>query len=516
MLYAYYVQLRDAFTLKFLLFLLTTQLAVKGLLYQIFSGVSLPIFKYMNVDAVQVQLYMTIASSPWSVKPLIGVVSDLISIRGYHKRYYLIACIVVGFASGFSLLFIPHDITFVSLFVLCFLGLNFQISISDLLSEGTYARLLNEHPETGSSIITAVNGMQSIGQVIALSFIGYLADINMYTPVFIIATIMCITPLVPTLLGWLPEEKVDTGKLFSVDWELWTQYKLPFLIVGITGLSGPVLAILTVYVNNIAGLVCAFIILSLTIAGAYIVFPPLVVKVALFQVIVQITKPSLGSALDFFFTADKQCLPGGPAFSFKYYTTYTGILGAFIAFISVILYQKYMSKWKFRNVLIFTSILAGLGGLSDLLIVLRVNIAMGISDKIFYIFGEAILENAVLTLFWIPSSAIISKSCPPNMESTTFAFLAGISNFGGMISSMLGAVIFKTAGIKTTHGHCNFESLWWLILVFHVCTRLAGGIGASFLIPNKGQTESLLDDSTEELTEELIEIPLNEDDDDLL
>lgn len=85
-----------------------------------------------------------------------------------------------------------------------------------------------------------------------------------------------------------------------------------------------------------------------------------------------------------------------------------------------------------------------------------------------------------------------------------------------MISSMLGAVIFQSAGIKTTHGQCNFESLWWLVLVFHICTRLIGSVGASFLIPNKGQTESLLENETEEIEEQFIELVLGEDSDELL
>jgi len=87
-----------------------------------------------------------------------------------------------------------------------------------------------------------------------------------------------------------------------------------------------------------------------------------------------------------------------------------------------------------------------------------------------------------------------------------------------MISSMLGAVIFQAAGIKTTHGQCNFESLWWLVLVFHIITRMVGPMAASFfLIPNKGQDESLLDDNIEQTEEVLLEdLPLDEDSDEFL
>jgi len=415
MLRAYYVSLRDAFSLKFLAFLFASQFFVKGTLYQIASGVFLPIFKRMNVDAVHVQLYMTLAMAPWSIKPLIGVVSDLLSIFGYHKRYYLVISIVVGFVSGLSLIFIPHQISLTVLIVLCFFGLNFEISICDLLSEGTYARLMNENPHTGTNIITLVNGFQMAGQLLALCFVGPLSDINAFMPVFIIGTVICVIPLIPTFLGWLPEEK-NGSRIVSFDWELFNRSKLPLAIVAMTGLSGPLLAILTIYVNKMVGLACAFVMVSLSIAGSYIAFPPLVGHVALFQVITQVSKPSLASALDFFFTADEQCVPGGPAFSFKYYITYTGILGTIMTIVATIIYQKWMSTWKFRTVLIFTAALAGLGGLSDLLIVLRVNIDMGISDKVFYVFGEAILENVVVMLYWIPSSAIISKVCPPQME----------------------------------------------------------------------------------------------------
>ena len=392
MLKAYYIGLRDAFSLKFLLFLFVSQFFIKGTLYRIATGVFLPIFKEMNVDAVHVQLYMTLAMAPWSIKPLIGVVSDLLSIFGYHKRFYLVISILVGFASGFSLIFIPQNISVSVLIVLCFFGLNFEISICDLLSEGTYARLMNENPQTGTDIITLVNGFQMAGQLIALCFVGPLSDIKSFLPIFIIGTIICIVPLIPTMLGWLPEEK-NGNKIVSINWELFHRSKLPLAIVAVTGLSGPLLAILTIYVNNIVGLVCAFIMVSLSIAGSYIAFPKLVGHVALFQVITQASKPSLGSALDFFFTADEECIPGGPAFTFKYYITYTGILGTLMTVVATIMYQKWMSTWKFRTVLIFTAVLAALGGISDLLIVLRVNVAMGISDKVFYVFGEAILEN---------------------------------------------------------------------------------------------------------------------------
>jgi len=197
--------------------------------------------------------------------------------------------------------------------------------------------------------------------------------------------------------------------------------------------------------------------------------------------------------MDFFYTADIQCLANGPHFTFKYYITYTGILGAVVSFVAVWIYQAWMSTWKFRTVLIVTLVMQCCGGVGDLIIVNRWNVALGIDDKVFYVVGEAILENVVSMLYWIPSSAILSKVCPRGMEAAIFAFLAGVSNFSGMVSQLMGALIFEAAGVRTTvDPHCNFDALWWLVLVFHISLPLLVGIPASFLIPNAKQTDQLV------------------------
>lgn len=510
----YFRDLKDAYSLRFLLFLVCTQLFVKGSLIVISSNTLLPIFKAMNMDAVHVQLYLALAMSPWSIKPVIGVLSDTVATRGYHKRYYLVTCICIGIGAGISLIFIPHEIRLALLLVVAFFGLNYQISVCDLLSEGTYSKMMNtEHgKETGTSIITFVNGLQTAGNLLALCFVGPLSDLHLFYPIFIIGAVLSFSPLIPTLLGWLPEEREERRhQCVKINTDKINENRLAFLIIFLTGLAAPVLAFLTIYVSHIIGVLCALLIISLSVTGAYIAFPTkLIGHVALFQVISSIGRPSLSSAMDFFYTADEKCLPGGPNFSFKYYITYTGILGAAITFVAVWIYQKWLSSWKLRNVLIFTAILRGLGGITDLLMVLRVNIELGINDKMFYILGEAIIENTVAMLNWIPSSAIIAKVCTPGMETATFAFLAGISNFGGMTSGMLGAVIFKMAGIKTTVGQCNFNNLWILVLICHIILPIITGIGASFLIPNLRQDQDLLHiEEDNEQDTELVELDID-------
>ena len=67
----------------------------------------------------------------------------------------------------------------------------------------------------------------------------------------------------------------------------------------------------------------------------------------------------------------------------------------------------------------------------DLLIINRYNIAWGIPDKWFYMFGDAVIGPAVMMFAFMPAVVLTSKLVPKGLESTTYALLAGFQNFGG-------------------------------------------------------------------------------------
>ena len=50
-------------------------------------------------------------------------------------------------------------------------------------------------------------------------------------------------------------------------------------------------------------------------------------------------------------------MPGGPAFDYTYYNTYTAIVGSVMAWVGVILFESFFSGWSFRNVFFITTIL---------------------------------------------------------------------------------------------------------------------------------------------------------------
>ena len=107
--------------------------------------------------------------------------------------------------------------------------------------------------------------------------------------------------------------------------------------------------------------------------------------------------------------------------------------------------------------------------------------------------GDTILEPIVLMMAFMPSTVLISKMCPKNMEATTFAILASFSNLGGALSSSFGVFAMQAAGIKTDveSGQCDFSNLPWLIVVCGMCLPLVAVPLTFVLIPDIDMSDNL-------------------------
>lgn len=492
---AYFTTMREAFTLRFIFFLFISQCFIKGIVFVIYTAGVFPLLKDMGIDAVQAQLYGALAMSPWTVKPLMGIISDLVAIGGYHKRYWMLFSILVGIA-GTAVLVVDMRIP---VLIVCMVTLvHFEISVIDLLVEGQYAELMRENPSTGSNIVTLAQGFQQVGFIIAMAFLGPLSDMELFQVEHIIALVLCCTPLVPLFLAFLPEKKRINAPVVLLDtFRLRHQWRI-VLVVLLTGISAPAMAAIAALASEWLGLLFSGIILAIGTLGAFFAFDQRIIwRVVLYQVLTQVSRVSFSSALDYFFTAGPECLPDGPQFSYEFYITTTGIARGVASVVTVFLYQLLFSRWKYRNVLLFTTLLSGVGGIFDFIIVQRWNVAWGIPDSIFFIIGDDVIHSCVDILNWIPSSSIIGKVCPEKMEASTYAFIAGISNFASMVAVISGALLAGVFGIVSVGGaSCNWTALPWLILGGHITCMLVISVPACFLIPNVPQDADLLNETT--------------------
>lgn len=486
---------------RFIVFLTFAQMLGKGTLYVLADAMMLPLFKARGIDAAQLQIFDMLVMIPWSTKPLIGMASDVLVLFGWRKRPWLVLGVTVGTTA--AALMIPVGPTV--LLVFCFASLQFQLALFDLLSEAKYSELRNKHPEVGSDVVTLANGMQTLGALIALSFAGVLSDAQLFYVAFIIMLSLAAVQAGPTLLGWLPEDREMPR--FSLDRAMIREHWRILAVVGFCGACSIVSSLVVTLASPLAGLVTALVLVWCCLLGCWFAFPPAVLRIAIYQALSTMSQPSMSTVLAYFYTADATCLPDGPHFSYTYFITYVGTAAILASFAGVWIYHITLSGLRFRTVLLLTNVLSSLASITDLVIIMRWNIALGITDDVAYIAGQAVLEPMIGMLNWIPGSALIAMTVVPKLESSTYAYMAGLANFSRMVARLSGSVLYRAVGIvtvpSTTGETCDFSALPWLVVACHTLAPLAICIPLTWVVPDVGQRDAL--GPTEEDQVELVE-----------
>ena len=538
--YDYFQRLSRVLSLKYLLFLGVIKFIICGIYASVIGSCFLPVFQRLGVDAATEQVLVLVCTIPYTVSPLIGILSDLLPIFGYHKKYYMFLSIVAG-VIGSSILgaqdgALFSDTTMINeindkpntntraTVVVCLVAMNLQLAVLNLLNEGKYSELMRENPEVAADIVTFQQACAALGSLLSISFVGPLSDTGNLQEIFMISLGLSLIPLVPTLLGWLPEPKrfigdnglygCNCGKysnILMLDYNRYIKQKHTICIATLVGFGGPLLTLVSAYFDQSLGIEIIAVVLLTVLVLSYVKLSPMIASVVAYTIITKASNPSMRSALQYFYTANETCLENGPHFSYTYYLTYNGLIGEIFMLVAIIVYQTYMTKWSYRTVLLTTLLLASGGRLVDIAIVNRWNIAMGIPDTIFFLLGSSMLESMTSMLYLLPFSAIVGKVCPSGTETTTFALIAGVSTYASTFSSLVGSSLMNLSGLKTTGEECDFSALPMLIASLSIVLPILLGIPAIyFLIPNILQSESFPDDDEQE--EPLDHILLVEDD----
>eukprot|EP00286_Rhodomonas_abbreviata_P018291 CAMPEP_0181310308 /NCGR_PEP_ID=MMETSP1101-20121128/12516_1 /TAXON_ID=46948 /ORGANISM="Rhodomonas abbreviata, Strain Caron Lab Isolate" /LENGTH=570 /DNA_ID=CAMNT_0023416927 /DNA_START=15 /DNA_END=1727 /DNA_ORIENTATION=+ len=482
-----------AFGWRFTVQLTVMYLLVKGIMMTVLALIRLSYCKKtLGIDGTACQTMGAIAQTPWAIKGAIGVVSDAYPLFGYHKSSYIISSAILGSGALFFMASSPIQSATIAA-ILLFL-VNLEIATADLLCEGKYAELMQTKPKTGSTMVSYVWGCFQIGSLVAAMFVGPVADHYNPQVLFWFIMPMAASIIIPTGLGYLQESKVPEEKS-GLDWELLRQY--PYIvsfcmIMAVVALGNGVVDIFF-FDEHLWQMIYALSGTVLLSVLAFLWLPRRLAMCNFYMFLASVLYVNVGGAQDFWFTASEECVPGGPAFDYTYYNTYTSVVGAFTGWIGIVIFQSFMSGWTFRRLFWVTTLLQVVASAFDILIINRYNIAWGIPDKWFYMFGDAVIGPAVMMFVFMPAVVLTSKLVPKGLEATTYALLAGFQNFGGVVSSQIGIYATQYANIKTEEP-CNFDNLAWLVGICH-CILPLFAIPLTFvLIPDLLMTDKIIDD----------------------
>jgi len=116
--------------------------------------------------------------------------------------------------------------------------------------------------------------------------------------------------------------------------------------------------------------------------------------------------------------------------------------------------------------------------------ILRLNLDYGVPDMALIIFTDTVSSILSQCLVFLPMSVVYAKICPKHIEATSFAILAGVSNFSHTISSWVGSWINEEfVGVKED----DLSQYWLLVTIQYACCFLP--LLFLWLIPTRKQIE---------------------------
>ncbi|TVU12261.1 hypothetical protein EJB05_45896 [Eragrostis curvula] len=396
-------------------------------------------YYWKDVQRVQpsvAQVYQGITSIPWMIKPIWGLLTDVLPIAGYRRRPYFI---LAGFIGVFAMLIISLHGKLHALFALLALMTgSASVAIADVTIDACVAENSIIYPNLAADMMSLTGFCSSVGGLFGFSISGFLVHAIGSKGALGLLT---IPPALVILAGLLlnevripnfPYEQAHK-KFAEASGKMLTTLKCPEVWRP-----------------------CVYMYMSLALSV------------------------DIQEGMFYWYTD-----PGaGPSFS-EGFIGFMFAVGSVGSLVGVILYQNILKDHPFRNVLFLSQLLLSLSGMLDLILVLRLNLKMGIPDYYFAVIDEGV-SKMINRIKWMPLLVLSSKLCPTGIEGTFFALLMSIDNIGSLSGAWAGGLLLHLLNITRT----EFKNLWAAIIIRNAMRLLP--LALLFLVPRSDQNSTLL------------------------
>ncbi|CAA7026228.1 unnamed protein product [Microthlaspi erraticum] len=436
------------------------------LVYGLNQGFSGSFFKvvtdyyWKDVQQVQpsvVQLYMGLYYIPWVLRPIWGLLSDVFPIKGYKRKPYFVVSGVLGLVSAIAIVVLGKLPA--ALALTCLIGVSAAMAIADVVIDACIAT-------NSINIRSLAPDIQSLCMVCssAGALVGYATSgvfVHRFGPQGALG-VLALPPATIVILGFFIYEKRSSTVLVQKN-------KKDTDGIGIA------------------------------VKGMYKTIKyPQVWKPSLYMFISLALNFSTHEGYFYWYTDSTD----GPAFSQEFVGVIYAI-GALASMFGVLIYQKKLKGYSFRNILFFAQLLYGFSGMLDLIFIKRWNLTLGIPDS-FFVIAEESFSRSISKIRWIPMVVLSTRLCPLGIEGTFFAFLMCIDSLGQLASKWSGGLVLHAFGV-TRH---EFGNLWLVILLRNVL-RFAT-LSFIFLVPDSDHLDDLVPSDVLPKNE-----PQEDDDDDI-
>jgi hypothetical protein len=491
------VTLSDTYGKRLLIMLVMSQVVLKGFVAGYVGGGFEWLLAPLHIPGPRIQVWKAVGWLPWALKPFFGLLSDAFPLFGYHKNPYIFLAALVGIA-GLLILGVSVHMGFsVRILAMGLFMIVTQISLTDLLTEAKYAERMRRFPTHGPDLITFVWAGVTLGGLIATGSIGPVIEYMGPQWCYLICLPITALVIVPTVLNYLDEEKKTPAEQAASRAVYFAQWELTFLVILMTACVVVVLitSLLqdSIWVTLAVALTCVVI----SAIAFNLLTQPMIGKMNTFATLQSTLAFSIHGSLFYFYTDGPEQYPEGPHFSPIFLMSVIGLVSGLVSLVGFTLYNMCFKHWKYHALFAVTNLLHTTIMSLAAIQYSRLNIRFGIPDEVFAI-GYATISSISASVMWVPQIVLLTQMCPKNVEATMYALLAGCYNLGGMAGEVLGACVLEALGVTPTgaknEGH-KFDNLWIAALI-SACLPLITILLLPCLIPNRHQTERLLDENS--------------------
>ncbi|KAL2926111.1 putative folate-biopterin transporter 3, partial [Bienertia sinuspersici] len=331
-----------------------------------------------KIQPSEAQISMGIIRFPWVVKPLWGILTDVVPFSGYRRKPYFIFAGFLGVTS-MLVLSIVDGLHLVPA-VLSLMAGSAGVAIADVTIDACITENSSSHPMLAGDMQSLCGLSSSTGALAGFIISGFLVHLIGSKGVF---GLLAIPPAMVILVGLtikdVPVRNFSYSrvneKFCDATRAMWTTLKSQHVWKP-----------------------CLYMYLSLALGI------------------------NIHEGLFYWYT-DGQ---GGPLFSKEIVGSIYSV-GALGSLCGVLLYQNILKNQPYHKLLFWTQILHCASGMLDLMLVLRFNLKLNIPDYLFVVIDEG-ASHMIGRLKWMPLLVLSSKLCPCGIEGTFFALLMSIDH----------------------------------------------------------------------------------------
>lgn len=482
-------RLRAAFGASFL-WLVCLIYFTQGFRSFVWTAVSYQLKDRLKLSPSSSQFVFSIAFFPWSIKPLYGILSDCIPIKGRKRIPYLVIATVLSLVPW---LILGLNATFRNSMWLLMTFLTVQnlgSAMADVVVDAMIAEAVRHERASFAGDLQSISWLAMAFGGICGSLTGGYALTNLH-----IHTIFLLFSVLPSMqllsCGWVEENSVDSkvlpeselknyhgvnGNSSFLDEDSFSEKKSNISIsrrkksnkgskkktvTSKVQISGKVDSLASRWFHSL--------------------------KAATFSLCRAFKQPMILRPMAWFFLAHVS-FPNLSTVMFYYQTEFLNLEASFLGTARVVgwlglmlgtfVYNQYLKKMKLRRILMWSQLGLAFLTLLDIVLVSRVNLTFGISDRIMVLCGSA-LSDAINQFKFMPFLILSGQLCPPGIEGTLFALFMSINNLGSMLGSFVGAGLASVLSISSG----SFDNLLLGIVIQVLCIFIP--IAFLFLIPKE-------------------------------